>query len=60
MIRKKYKRKLNRKYKRKYKRKVHGRDVFGDAIRTLGSFGKLWYKSLGRKWDEKKLRNGKA
>ena len=49
MIRKKYKRKTNRKYKRKYKRKIHGRGVFGDACRTLGSFGKLWYKSLGGK-----------
>ena len=49
MIRKKYKRKINRKYKRKYKRKIHGRGVFRDPFRTLGSFGKLWYKSLGGK-----------
>ena len=41
MIRKKYKRKINRKYKRKYKWKIHGRGVFGDAFRTLGSSGKL-------------------
>ena len=50
----KYKRKINRKHKRRYRRKIRGRGVFGDAFRTLGSFGKLWYKSLGRKWDEKK------
>ena len=54
MIRKKHKRKSNRKYKRIYKRKIHGRGVFGDAFRALGSFGKPWYKSLGGKWDEKK------
>ena len=49
MIRKEYKRKINRKYKRKYKRKIYGRGVFGDASRILGSFGKLWSKSLGGK-----------
>ena len=49
VIRKKYKRQINRKYKRKYKRKIHGRGVFGDAFRTLESFGKLRYKSLGGK-----------
>ena len=43
---KKYKRKINRKNKSKYKRKIHERGVFGDAFRTLRSFGKLWYKSL--------------
>ena len=51
---KKYKRKINRKNKSKYKRKIHERGVFGDAFRTLRSFGKLWYKSLCGKWDEKK------
>ena len=45
----KYKRKINRKHKRRYRRKIRGRGVFGDAFRTFGSFGKLWYKSLGRK-----------
>ena len=53
MIRK-YKIKLNRKYKRSYKRKIRGRGIFGDVFKTLVSFGKLWYKSLGGKWDEKK------
>ena len=42
-----------------YKKKIRGKGVFGDAFRTLGSFGKLWYKSLGGKWEEKKLCNGK-
>ena len=54
IIIRKYKRRINRKHKRKYKRKIWGRAVFGDAFRTLGSFGKLYYKALGGKWDEKK------
>ena len=58
MVRKKYRKK--RKYKRKYKRKIRGRGLFGDAFRTLGGFDKLWYKSFGGKWDEKKLCNGKT
>ena len=60
IIIRKYKRRINRKHKRKYKRKIWGRGVFGDAFRTLGSFGKLYYKALGGKWDEKKLCNGKT
>ena len=50
IIIRKYKRRINRKHKRKYKRKIWGRAVFGDAFRTLGSFGKLYYKALGEKW----------
>ena len=49
IIIRKYKRRINRKHKRKYKRKIRGRAVFGDAFRTLGSFGKLYYKALGGK-----------
>ena len=60
IIIRKYKRRINRKHKRKYKRKIWGRGVFGDAFRTLGSFGKLYCKALGGKWDEKKLCNGKT
>ena len=48
------KKKITRKHKRKYKRKIRGRGVFGDAFRTLGSFDKLYYKTLGGKWDERK------
>ena len=39
-MRRKYKRKLNRKYKRRCKRKIRGRGIFGDAFKTLDSFGK--------------------
>ena len=60
IIIRKYKRRTNRKYKRKYKRKIRGRGVFGEAFRALGSFGKLYHKALGGKWDEKKLCNGKT
>ena len=49
IIIRKYRRRTNRKYKIKYKRKIRGRGVFGDAFKTLGSFGKLYYKALGRK-----------
>ena len=49
IIIRKYKRRINRKHKRKYKRKIRGRGVFGDAFKTLGSFGKLYYKTLGGK-----------
>ena len=54
IIVRKYKRRTNRKYKTKYKRKIRGRGVFGDVFRALGSFGKLYYKALGGKWDEEK------
>ena len=47
IIRKKYRE--NRKYRKRYKRKIRRRGLFGDAFRTLGGFGKLWYKSLGGK-----------
>ena len=60
IIIRKYKRRINGKHKRKYKRKIWGRGVFGDTFRTLGSFGKLYCKALGGKWDEKKLCNGKT
>ena len=49
IIIRKYKRRTNRKHKRKYKRKIRGRGVFGGAFRTLGSFGKLYYKALAGK-----------
>ena len=45
----KYKRKINRKHKRRYRRKIRGKGVFSDAFRTLGSFGKLYYKAIGGK-----------
>ena len=45
MIKKKYRK--NRKHSRRYKRKIRGRGLFGEAFRTLGGFGKLWYKSFG-------------
>ena len=60
IIIRKYKRRINRKHERKYKRKIRGRAVFGDAFRTLGFYGKLYYKALGGKWDKKKLCNGKT
>ena len=60
IIIRKYKRRTNRKNKRKYKRKIRGRGVFRNAFRTLGSFGKLYYKVLGGKRDKKKLCNGKT
>ena len=49
IIIRKYKRRINRKHERKYKRKIRRRAVFGDAFRTLGIFGKLYYKALGGK-----------
>ena len=49
IIIRKYRRRTNRKHKIKYKRKIRGRGVFGNAFKTLGSFGKLYYKALGRK-----------
>ena len=54
IIVRKYKRRTNRKYKIKYKRKIRGRGVFGDVFRALSSFGKLYYKALGGRWDKKK------
>ena len=60
IIIRKYERRINRKHKRKYKRKMRGRGVFGNAFRTLDSFGKPYYKALGGKWDEKKLCNSKT
>ena len=48
------KRKYKRKYKRRFKKKIRDRGVFGDAFRTLGNFGKLWYKPISGKWDGKK------
>ena len=55
MIRKKNRKNCIRKYKRRYKRNIWGRGLFGDAFRTLGGFGKLWYKSLGGKWEKKTM-----
>ena len=49
IIIRKYKRRINRKHKRKYKRKMRGRGVFGNAFRTLDSFGKPYYKALSGK-----------
>ena len=53
-MKRKYMRKYKRKYKRRFKKKIRDRGVFGDAFRTLGNFGKLWYKPIGGKWDGKK------
>ena len=53
IIIRKYKWRINRKHKRKYIRKIRGRGIFGNAFRTLGSFGKLYYKVLGEKRDKK-------
>ena len=53
IIIRKYKSRINRKHKRKYKRKIRGRGVFGNTFRTVGSFGKLYFKVLGGKRDKK-------
>ena len=45
---KKYKKKIIENTREDIK-KNRGRGVFGDAFRTLGNFGKLYYKAVGGK-----------
>ena len=53
----KYKPKSKPKTKRKHKLKIKGRNIFGTALKNFGSY---WYRGLGRRWEEKKLRNEEA